>query len=209
MNVGILGSGDVAKALGAGFLSRGHGVMLGTRDDSKLSDWQLEHKKGAVASFADAAAFGDPIVLATHGMATIAVIQLAGPANFDGKVVIDATNPLRFDDAGPHLALGFDDSLGEQVQRAIPNARVVKAFNTVGAAHMVDPKFQGGPPSMFIAGNDDAAKASVADIVRSFGWDVADLGSIESARYLEPMCLAWVKYGMRSGSWHHAFKLLR
>jgi predicted dinucleotide-binding enzyme len=209
MKVGILGSGDVAKSLGTGFLSRGHGVMLGTRNPAKLAEWQRQHDAASVGSFADAAAFGDLLVLATHGTATVSAIESAGKANFDGKVVIDAANPLDFDDRGPHLAVGFSDSLGEQVQRAVPSARVVKAFNTVGHQLMVDPAFAGGPPSMFVAGNDDAAKSTVGDVARSFGWDVVDLGGIEASRYLEPMCMAWLAYGFRSGTWNHAFKLLR
>jgi predicted dinucleotide-binding enzyme len=209
MKIGILGSGDVAQSLAAGFLARGDDVMLGTRDPGKLAPWIEEHPKARVGSSADVASFGELIVIATLGTATSSVIESAGIAAFDGKVVIDATNPLRFDDAGPHLAVGFDDSLGEQIQRKLPHSRVVKAFNTVGAPEMVNPKFEGGPPSMFVAGNDDEAKRTVAGILKDFGWDVVDLGGIESARYLEAMCMAWVVYGLRAGTWHHAFKLLR
>ncbi|MBV8373725.1 MAG: NAD(P)-binding domain-containing protein [Candidatus Eremiobacteraeota bacterium] len=209
MKVGILGSGDVAKALGDGFLAHGDAVMLGTRDANKLKDWLEQHPKASVGSFKDAATFGELIVLATLGSADAAVIASADAASFAGKVVIDATNPLRFDETGPHLSVGFDDSLGEQVQRALPGARVVKAFNTVGAPHMVRPQFDGGPPSMFIGGDDDAAKQTVTTILRDFGWDVVDLGGIDAARCLEPMCLAWVEYGRRNGTWNHAFKLLR
>lgn len=209
MKVGILGSGDVAKALGSGFLSRGHDTMLGTRDASKLAPWQKEHPGAKVGSFADAAAFGELIAIATFGMAAEAAIEQAGVQNFAGKVVIDATNPLRFDDSGLHLAIGFDDSLGERVQRALPDARVVKAFNTVGNQFFVDPKFDAGPPTMFIAGNDESAKRAITELLRTFGWDAADLGGIETSRYLEPICMAWVAYGAAVGSWHHAFKLLR
>jgi 8-hydroxy-5-deazaflavin:NADPH oxidoreductase len=209
MRIGILGSGDVAKALAIGFLARADEVMLGTRDAAKLAEWRENHPGARSGSFAETAAFGDIVVLATFGTATISAIEQAGPQNFKGKVVIDATNPLRFDEKGPHLAIGFDDSLGERVQRALPEARVVKAFNTVGNQYFVDPQFVGGPPSMFIAGNDDAAKLDVATILRSFGWESIDLGGIESSRYLEPMCMAWLAYGKRTGTWHHAFKLLR
>lgn len=183
--------------------------MLGTRDVTKLTDWQKENPGGKAGSFADAAGFGDVVVLATLGTATVDAVRQAGVDRFADKVVIDAANPLRSGDAGPQLAIGFDDSLGEQVQRAIPQARVVKAFNTVGAPYMIDPKFEGGPPTMFVAGNDDRAKQFVSEILRNFGWDVADLGGIEASRYLEPMCMAWVAYGARTSTWHHAFKLLR
>ena len=109
----------------------------------------------------------------------------------------------------PTLFVGTTDSLGEQIQRLIPNARVVKAFNTVGHAHMFRPSFPGGPPDMFLCGNDDGAKKTVAGIVEEFGWSVVDLGGIESSRYLEAMCMIWVLYGIRTNSWNHAFKLLR
>jgi predicted dinucleotide-binding enzyme len=210
MKIGILGSGDVAKALGSGFLSRGHDVMLGTRDASKLADWQKE--KGArarVGSFADAAAFGDTVVVSTYGMAAVESIEQAGKSNFDGKVVLDTTNPLRVDDRGLHLAISGEDSLGERIARAIPNAKVVKVFNTVGSPLMVDPKFPGGPADMFFAGDDDGAKDAVATIVRDFGWNAVDLGSMESARYLEAMCMTWVLYGRRTDTWNHAFKFVK
>ena len=183
--------------------------MLGTRDASKLVDWQKAHSAAHVGSFKDAAAFGELVVFATLGSAYASVIEAAGKESFDGKIVIDATNPLRFDESGPHLSVGFSDSLGEQMQRALPDARVVKAFNTVGSPYMVHPQFAGGPPSMFVAGSDADAKATVTGILRDFGWDVVDLGGIESSRYLEPMCMAWVVYGINTGSWQHAFKLLR
>src|SRR5579872_4072983 len=145
MKVGILGSGDVAKTLGAGFILRGHEVMLGTRDAAKLAEWKnAQGAHAQVGTSAQAAAFGELIVLATLGVAAIDVIHQAGTANFDGKIVMDTTNPLAFDQSGPHLTVGFSDSLGEQVQRAIPKARVVKVYNTVGHAHMIDPSFAGG-----------------------------------------------------------------
>ena len=168
---------------------------------------------GAHASsgtFADAASFGNVIVLATLWSGTENVIKLAGADNFKGKVVIDATNPLAFaPNAPPSLAIGHTDSGGEQVQRWLPGARVVKAFNTVGNAHMIKPDFPGGPPDMFICGNDADAKKTVTDILTSFGWATIDIGGIEGSRLLEPMCILWVLQGIRSGSWNHAFKLLR
>jgi predicted dinucleotide-binding enzyme len=209
MNIGILGSGDVAKALAAGFLKRGDAVMLGTREPEKLAAWKAKAGANArVGSTAQTAEFGELIVLATHGLATLEVIEAAGEGAFADKIVIDATNPIRQGDDGLYLAIGLDDSLGERIQNEIRRAHVVKAFNTVGAPEMVNPKFAGGPPTMFIAGNNEAAKAQVSTILRDFGWDVADLGGIEAARYLEPMCFAWLAYGMKNGTWHHAFKLL-
>jgi predicted dinucleotide-binding enzyme len=210
VKVGILGSGDVGKALAAGFIGLGHDVKIGSRDPQKLADWVAQAgPRASSGTFAETAAFGDLLVLATLGVATAEAIRLAGPAEFAGKVVIDATNPLDFSTGKPQLAVGFDDSLGEQVQRAIPDAKVVKAFNTVGNASFVNPKQAGGPPDMFLCGNDDAAKATVSDICARFGWGVVDIGGIEGARHLEPMCMVWVLYGIRSGTWGHAFKLLR
>jgi hypothetical protein len=209
MKVGILGSGDVGKALGTGFAGLGHEVKIGSRDPGKLQDWVGKSgPKASVGTFAEAAAFGEILVLATLWSGTEHAIQLAEPKNFAGKVVIDTTNPLGFD-GGPHLVLGHTDSAGEQVQRWLPVARVVKAFNTVGHAHMVHPDFPGGPPDMFICGNDDEAKKTVAGILKDFGWPAIDIGGIEGARLLEPLCILWVGYGIRTGTWNHAFKLLR
>jgi predicted dinucleotide-binding enzyme len=210
VKVGILGSGDVGKVLAGGFIDLGHEVKIGSRDPEKLRSWaQANGERASTGTFADAAQFGDFIVLATLGSATENAIQLAGISNFDGKLVIDATNPLDFSTGAPRLSVGHDDSLGEQVQRLLPNARVVKAFNTAGNAHMINPDFPNGPPTMFIAGNDAEAKRLVTQICEHFGWDVSDLGGIESSRYLEPMCMAWVVHGIQSKSWNHAFKMLR
>ena len=210
VRVGVLGSGDVGKVLAGGFLGLGHEVRIGSRSPEKLSEWASGAGAGAsTGTFDDAAKFGDIIVLATHGEGTQSAVELAGADNFDGKVVIDATNPLDFSSGGPQLSIGFNDSLGERIQRWLPKARVVKAFNTVGNAHMIHPQFHGGPPTMFIAGNDADAKKLVTQVCEAWGWDVADLGGIESSRYLEPMCMAWVVYGIRTGGWNHAFKLLR
>jgi predicted dinucleotide-binding enzyme len=210
MKVGILGSGDVGKSLARGFLSLGHEVKIGSRDPEKLRDWVASAgEKASAGTFEETARFGDLIALATLGSGAQNAIQLAGEANFDGKVVIDATNPLDFSSGGPQLSVGFNDSLGEQVQRWLPKARVVKAFNTVGNAFFFKPDFPDGPPTMFIAGNDDESKRLVSQICEQFGWDISDLGGIESSRYLEPMCMTWVIHGIQSESWNHAFKLLK
>jgi len=213
MKYGILGSGDVGQALGRGLVARGHEVKMGSRDanNPKTAAWASE--AGALAStgdFAQAARFGQIVFLATLWSGTENALRFAGAENLDGKIVIDATNPLVFTPgAPPTLALGHTKSGGEQVQRWLPKSRVVKAFNTVGFAHMVDPQFPGGPPDMFICGKDAAAKDAVTEILKSFGWNTIDIGGIEGARLLEPMCILWVTYGMRTGSWNHAFKLLR
>lgn len=197
--VGILGTGDVGKALGKGFASRGCEVRIGSRE-----------KKGELVTFAEAAKFGDLVVLATRWDGTHNAIQMADPASFAGKVVIDATNPLKYVNGQPvGLDIGHTNSGGEEVQRWLPGARVVKAFNIVGNALMVDPKLPGGPPTMFIGGNDESAKKEVTDILTDFGWETIDLGGIEAARVLEPMCWAWVQAAFRTGKWMQAFKMLR
>ena len=210
VKVGILGSGDVGKALARGFIMLGHEVKIGSREPEKLAGFvAAEGERASAGTFAETAKFGDLLVLATLGNAAQSAIEMAGKSNFDNKVLIDTTNPLDFSAGAPRLSVGFNDSLGEQVQRLLPNARVVKAFNTVGNAHMVNPDFPNGPPTMFLAGNDDESKRLVSQVCEQFGWDVSDLGGIESSRYLEPMCMAWVVHGIRSQSWNHAFKLLK
>jgi predicted dinucleotide-binding enzyme len=213
MQVGVLGTGIVGQVLGTGLAELGHTVMMGARDanNAKSAEWAKKTGKAArTGTFAQAAQFGELIVLATLGSATEEVVRSAGPANLAGRVVMDATNPLVFPAGGmPQLAYGFNDSLGERVQRAAPQAKVVKAFNTVGNAQMVHPKYAAGRPDMFICGNDAGAKALVGDLCNAWDWDIADLGGIEASRLLEPMCLVWVHYGIRTKGWGHAFKLLR
>jgi predicted dinucleotide-binding enzyme len=209
VRVGILGSGDVGRALATGFAGLGHSVKIGSRDPEKLREWaESAGPQVSTGTFADVAQFGDILVLATLGVGTEEAIRLAGIDAFAGKVVIDTTNPLDFSTGAPALSIGHTNSLGEVIQRLLPKARVVKAFNTVGNALMVNPQLPGGPPDMFLCGNDDDAKKIVAQICAHFGWGVIDLGSIEGSRFLEPMCLTWVLHGIRSGSWRHAFKML-
>jgi predicted dinucleotide-binding enzyme len=199
--------------LGRGLAELGHEVKLGSRDakNEKAVAWaQKVGAKASTGTFAETAKFGDVIVLATLWGGTENALKLAGPDAFAGKVVIDATNPLEFKpNAPPSLAIGHTDSGGEQVQRWLPKARVVKAFNTVGNAHMVKPDFPGGPPDMFICGNDADAKKTTTEICTAFGWPTIDIGGIEGSRLLEPLCILWVGYGLKTGTWNHAFKLLR
>jgi predicted dinucleotide-binding enzyme len=150
------------------------------------------------------------VIVATLWSGTEQALDLAGRGNLSGKTVVDVTNPLVFhDDGPPTLALAHTDSGGEQVQRWLPDAHVVKAWNIVGSTHMVDPDFPGGPPDMFICGNDAGAKEDVTAILERFGWGVIDLGGIEGARLTEPLCILWVVYGLGTNSWNHAFKLLK
>jgi 8-hydroxy-5-deazaflavin:NADPH oxidoreductase len=213
MHVGILGSGNVGQALGLGFAKLGHEAKIGSRDgkSDKLKDWLGKAgKKASTGTFEETAHFADIAVLATLWSGTENALKLAKAENLAGKLVIDVTNPLVMEaNQPPRLALGHTDSGGEQVQRWLPLSKVVKAFNTVGNAHMVNPSFPGGPPDMFICGDDAAAKQTVAGICKNFGWGVVDAGGIDGARLLEPLCILWVMHGIRTGSWNHAFKLLQ
>jgi len=210
VKVGILGSGDVGKRLGDSFVDLGHQVKIGTRDVGKLADWAAKHGRHASAgSFADAAKFGDIIVIATAWTGTQSALEMAGAENMAGKVVIDVTNPLDFSTMPPTLSIGHTDSAGETVQRMLPGSKVVKAFNIVGNPHMYKPKFAEGRPTMFICGNDDSAKKMVTDILTAFGWESIDIGGIEGARLLEPLAMLWITYYFRTNTGNHAFKLLR
>jgi 8-hydroxy-5-deazaflavin:NADPH oxidoreductase len=211
--VGVLGTGEVGRRLAAGFRSRGYDVMIGSRDPDKpeLREWLSRDGAGIQpGTFGQAAEHGELVVLAVLGNAAEDAIADAGPDNFSGKVVIDAMNPLDFSGGfPPKLSIAGDDSLGERVQRALPGAKVVKAFNTIGNPYFVDPKFSEGAPTMLIAGDDDAAKRTVADVLADFGWsEPVDIGGIEGSRELEAICIVWVKIGGARGAWDHGFKLL-
>ena len=195
MKVGILGTGQVGQALAAGFKKHGHDVKLGHRDLKQ--------------SYADAAKFGEVVLVCTAWSGTENAIKLADPKNLAAKVVIDVTNPFRPTAADPFaLALSGEDSAGEQVQRWLPQSRVVKAFNIVGNSLMVDPKLPGGPPDMFVAGNDAAAKQTVTRICAHFGWSVVDIGGIERSRLLEPLAALWCVVGSKLDWREQAWKLL-
>lgn len=211
--VGVLGTGDVGHALARGFIVLGHQVMMGSRSASneKAAKWATAAgKRASHGTFADAAAFGDVVVFATKGGTNASVVKAAGPAAFAGKIVIDATNPLD-DSAGfpPTLLVRGDDSGGQRLQRLLPKAKVVKAFNIVNNDLMFRPKVKGGPPDMYIAGDDAGAKEMVTAILNDFGWPhVVDFGGIKSARWLEALCIVWVLACAGTGNWRQAFKLL-
>lgn len=213
MKIGILGSGVVGQTLGSGFIRHGYEVMLGTRSPEKLTDWKLKAgESGRVGSFAEAAAFGDILVLAVKGAAAEDTLKTAGRENLSGKAIIDATNPIA--DSPPDNGVlrfftSLDDSLMEQSQRAFPDARFVKAFNSVGNALMVNPDFGGIKPTMFICGNDSRAKQEVSRILDLFGFEVEDMGGAQAARAIEPLCILWCIPGFLHNQWTHAFKLLK
>ena len=211
MKIGVLGSGDVAKTLASGFLKHGHEVMIGTRSAAKLADWAKQNPKGKVGSFEETARFGEVAVLAVKGTAASEALQAAGAANLSGKTVIDATNPIA-DQPPVNGVLRFftslEESLMERLQKEFSGARFVKAFNSVGAVCMVNPEFKGARPTMFICGNDDAAKKAVTGILEQFGWETSDMGKAEAARAIEPLCMLWCIPGFLRNDWRHAFKML-
>ena len=209
MKVGILGSGTVAKALAGGFLKHGHEVMLGSRTPAKLADWKIKNPERRVGSLAEAATFADLGVLAVKGLGALETIRLADPANLAGKTVIDVTNPLAeapVENGVLRYFTSLEDSLMEQLQREFEEIRFVKAFNSTGNALFVNPQFRDGPPTMFICGNDEAAKKTVGEILGEFGWEVADMGKVEAARAIEPLCMLWCIPGILHNDWSHAFK---
>lgn len=210
--IGIIGSGPVAQALAAGFLAYNYPVMMGTRHPEKLNEWLEKAGKGAsVGSFDEVASFGEIIVLAVKGSVAKDALDMAGKKNLGGKIVIDTTNPIA--DRPPENGVlrfftNLDHSLMEQLQKSFPDTRFVKAFNSVGNAVMVNPSFE-SKPTMFICGNDKSAKQDVATILDQFGYEVADMGGVEAARAIEPLCMLWCIPGLLEGKWTHAFKLLK
>ena len=211
--VAVLGSGQVGQVLSDGFLRHGYAVVRGTREPEKLEGWRISAgARASVASFAEAARAAEIVVLAVKGTAAEAVVDLCGAGALAGKVVIDATNPIA--DAPPvngvlRFFTSLDESLMERLQRRAPAARFVKAFSQVGNALMINPSLPGGPPTMFICGNDPAARQVVHGILDQFGWETEDLGAAEAARAIEPLCILWCIPGFTQNRWNHAFKLLR
>ena len=209
--VGVVGSGQVGQVLARGFKKHGYDVRIGSRSPEKLAPFSSAEKI-ATGTFGDVAQWADTIVLAVLGRAAEDALDEAGASNLRGKVVIDTTNPI--DDTPPQDGVlkfftGPNDSLMERLQARIPEARFVKAFSCVGNARMVDPQFAGGTPTMFICGDDPAAKEEVTALLRTFGWDVADMGSAKGARAIEPLCQLWCIPGFLRNEWTHAFSMLR
>lgn len=211
MKVGIIGSGVVGKTLGRGFAEMGHNVKIGSRspNNEKLKEWRKEAGgETSTGTFAETAAFGDILVFAVIGSAVDEAIDLAGPKNFTGKLVIDTTNALDFSKGMPlSLFTEPNDSLGEKVQRKLSQAKVVKCFNTVPNTAMV------GPPDksveMLICGNDPEAKRQVVTILKGFGWKGAiDIGGITESRWLEALVPLWVRAAAAVNSWNAMFKVL-
>jgi len=214
MKVGIIGSGNVGRVLATGFLNEGNEVMLGTRNTSKedVVKWKKENTNGLLGSFQETAQFGEIIVLAVSGLVVEDAINLAGKEHLSNKVIIDTTNPIAAvppENGVIRYFTTLEESLMEKIQKILPDAKVVKAFSCVGNAFMYKPNFNGSIPTMFICGNDDAAKKTVTDILTSFGWETEDMGKMEAARAIEPLCILWCIPGFIRNQWTHAFKLLK
>jgi predicted dinucleotide-binding enzyme len=211
--IAVIGSGVVGEVLANGFLKQGHEVVRGTRDLQKLTAWrETAGPRASVATFEQAAESGEIVVLAVKGSAAESAVALCGPDRLAGKVVMDATNPIA-DEPPVNGVLKFftgpNESLMERLQAKAPGARFVKAYSSVGNALMIDPRFEGGiRPTMFICGADADAKREVTALLDRFGWEAADMGGVEAARAIEPLCMLWCIPGFRENHWTHAFKLL-
>jgi hypothetical protein len=211
--IGILGSGSAGQTLAAGFLKHGYEVMIGTRTASKLDNWKANHPTAKIGNFEETAKFGDILVLVSKGAIAKDVLELAGRNHIKGKTIIDVTNPIDPNTPPANGVLRYftpaNSSLMEDLQKTFPDANFVKAFNSVGGPHMVDPNFGGIKPSMFICGNNEVAKADVKIILDKFGWDIEDMGKAEAAGPIESLCILWCIPGFINNQWSHAFKLLR
>jgi len=211
--ISVLGSGVVGDVLADGLLKSGYAVMRGSREPIKLAGWKEKAgPKASIGTFAEAARFGELLVLAVKGSAAEAALAQCNSADLAGKTIIDTCNPIA--DQPPvngviHYFTGPNDSLMERLQRKCPGAHFVKAFSCIGNAFMVNPDFGGVKPTMFICGNDASAKQQVEKILDQFGWEIADMGAVEAARAIEPLCMLWCIPGMTKNSWTHAFKLLQ
>lgn len=225
MKIGIFGTGTVGRMMAERFLADGDEVMIGTRnveqtlhknhpdapESLSYKEWQDTNQKVKLGTFKDAAAFAEIIVLATFGNATANAIELAGKENFASRLVIDMTNPLDFSKGVPPAFTGTPgNSLGEQIQKQIPDAKVVKAFNSVSVHIVTNPQREEGNPLMLIAGNDKTAKEKVAEIAKKWDWkDVVDFGNITESYFLEAFAMMWINYAFKKNSWTHAFQLLK
>ncbi|HEX5151764.1 MAG TPA: NAD(P)-binding domain-containing protein [Parafilimonas sp.] len=212
MKVGIIGSGAVGKTLANAFKNEGYEVMLGTRDPSNEAIVKFNTEtKIDVGTFNEVGAFGALLVLCVKGSAAEKALQLTGEENINGKIIIDTTNPI--DNRPPvngvlYYFTDANNSLMEKLQNTFKKARFVKCFSSVGNALMYKPKLA-STPTMFICGNDEAAKETVTDILTAFGWEAADMGKAEAARAIEPLCVLWCIDGFLKNDWSHAFKLLK
>jgi predicted dinucleotide-binding enzyme len=215
MKLAVLGTGMVGQALAGKLVSLGHEVMMGSREagNERAVAWASQAGEGASeGSFADAAGFAEVVVNATAGSASLDALRAAGAERLDGKLLVDVANPLDFSRGmPPTLTVCNDDSLGEQIQREFPAARVVKTLNTVNADVMVDPGIVPGSHNLFVCGNDDGAKGKVVALLGELGWpakDVIDLGDIGAARGTEMFLALWLRLYASAGTGHLNVKVV-
>lgn len=225
--IGILGTGMVGQTIASRLVDLGYEVTIGTRDVSTtmanqaksamggppFSEWHKQHQKVNLASFSDAAKFGEIIFVCTNGNGTLDAVRQAKPESFKGKTVIDISNPLDFSKGmPPSLVPGLTNtnSLGEEVQKVLADANVVKTLNIVNCEVMVNAKKSGGSPTMFVAGNNATAKGEVTEILKKFGWDdIIDLGDISGARGMEMMLPIWLRTWGATKNGYFGFKIVR
>lgn len=211
MKIGILGSGEVGQTLAQGFNKHNYEVMIGTQHPDKLSEFKANNPEIQIGNFSESSQFAEIIVLAVKGLVAKDVLSLAGKENLEGKTIIDTTNPIS--NSPPENGVlkfftALDKSLMEELQLEFPKANFVKAFNSIGSTFMVNPDFK-DKPTMFICGNDENAKKEVIQILDKFGFEVEDMGKVESARAIEPLCMLWCIPGFLRNEWSHAFKLIK
>ncbi len=216
MKIGVLGTGMVGKAHATRLIGLGHEVMMGSRtaDNPAASAWAAAHGDLAThGTFAEAAAYGDLLVNATAGSSTLAALEMAGAANLAGKVMIDISNPLDYSRGMPAtLSVCNTDSLGEQIQRSFPDLRVVKTLNTMNCEVQVDPSTVPGSHTVFVCGDDQAAKQRAVELLRSYGWsagDIIDLGDITASRGAEMILPLWLRVWPVLGTGAFNFKVVR
>ena len=208
----MIGSGHVGQALASGLLRHGHEVVLGSRDpeQEKVRAWlQSAGDKGCASGHAEAVRWAEWVFVCVPGAAAEETIRGIGSEALAGKLVVDVTNVVKRIEGGMSLLWGLEDSNAQRIQRVAPEARVVKAFNTVGSRQMIDPRVVDGPPSMPLAGDDIDAKEAVSELLQDVGWEPADLGALTYAPLLEAMALVWMRYGSTHNSSEHAFRILR
>ena len=212
VKIGILGSGDVGKTLAKGFLKYDYQVMIGSDHVEKLEEFKKENSKVETGTFEQSAQWGDLVVLCVKGTVAEKIVEKT-KTNLFGKIVVDTTNPIA--DAPPENGVlkfftSFEESLMERLQKIVPDAQFVKALNSIGSGLMINPDFGDGiKPTMFICGNNEDAKKKVSEILQKFGFEVEDVGKVESARAIEPLCILWCIPGFLKNEWAHAFKLLK
>jgi predicted dinucleotide-binding enzyme len=210
--VGILGSGDVGKTLAQGFLKYDYQVMIGSDHPEKLEEFKNENPKVETATFEQSAQWAELVVLCVKGTVTEKVVEKT-KRHLSGKIVVDTTNPIA--DAPPDNGVlkfftSLEESLMERLQKIAPYAQFVKALNSIGSGLMINPDFGDGiKPTMFICGNNENAKMKVSEILQKFGFEIEDVGKVESARAIEPLCILWCIPGFLKNEWTHAFKLLK